>query len=163
MEFIGATILIVEDDETIAIGLQNALEHERFSVMRVDSGERALEAIEDDLPNLLVLDIMLPGMDGLSVLRRVKADHPELPIILLTSTSAELDRVSISDADVGVRSANSSLSARNGSFAANKIGVRVEGSVPAFYTRFNQFIANTTAGLENGSTTTIDFHRRLAK
>lgn len=93
MEFIGATILIVEDDETIAIGLQNALEHERFSVMRVDSGERALEAIEDDLPNLLVLDVMLPGMDGLAVLRKVKADHPELPIILLTARSAELDRV----------------------------------------------------------------------
>ena len=93
MEFIGATILIVEDDETIAIGLQNALEHERFSVMRVDSGERALEAIEDDLPNLLVLDVMLPGMDGLAVLRKVKADHPELPIILLTARRAELDRV----------------------------------------------------------------------
>jgi len=93
METLGASILVVEDDETLAMGLTSALEHERFTVTHCDSGEAALDAIEDDVPDVLVLDVMLPGMDGLSVLKRVKADHPELPIILLTARSAEVDRV----------------------------------------------------------------------
>ncbi|MDP2306420.1 MAG: response regulator transcription factor [Pseudomonadota bacterium] len=93
METLGASILVVEDDETLAMGLTSALEHERFTVTHCDSGEAALDSIEDDVPDVLVLDVMLPGMDGLSVLKRVKADHPELPIILLTARSAEVDRV----------------------------------------------------------------------
>ncbi len=93
METLGASILVVEDDETLAMGLTSALEHERFTVTHCDSGEAALEAIEDDVPDVLVLDVMLPGMDGLSVLKRVKSEHPELPIILLTARSAEVDRV----------------------------------------------------------------------
>lgn len=93
METLGASILVVEDDETLAMGLTNALEHERFTVTHCDSGEAALEAVEDDVPDVLVLDVMLPGMDGLSVLKRVKAEHPELPVILLTARSAEVDRV----------------------------------------------------------------------
>jgi two-component system alkaline phosphatase synthesis response regulator PhoP len=93
METLGASILVVEDDETLAMGLTSALEHERFTVTHCDSGEAALESIEDDVPDVLVLDVMLPGMDGLSVLKRVKSEHPELPIILLTARSAEVDRV----------------------------------------------------------------------
>ncbi|MBM4367460.1 MAG: response regulator transcription factor [Deltaproteobacteria bacterium] len=86
-------MLVVEDDETLALGLVSALEHERFSVVHCDTGEKALETIEDDLPDVMILDWMLPGMDGLSVLRKVKGEHPELPVILLTAKSAELDRV----------------------------------------------------------------------
>jgi DNA-binding response OmpR family regulator len=93
MDYLGASILVVEDDETLAMGLTSALEHERFSVTHCDTGEAALESIEDDVPDVLVLDVMLPGMDGLSVLKRVKAEHPELPIILLTARAAEVDRV----------------------------------------------------------------------
>lgn len=93
MDANGASVLVVEDDETLAMGLVSALEHERFSVIRCDTGEKALESIEDDLPDVMILDVMLPGMDGLSVLRKVKSEHPEVPIILLTAKSAELDRV----------------------------------------------------------------------
>lgn len=93
METLGASILVVEDDETLAMGLTSALEHERFTVTHVDNGEAALQSIEDDVPDVLVLDVMLPGMDGLAVLKRVKGEHPELPIILLTAKSAEVDRV----------------------------------------------------------------------
>ncbi|MBM4392400.1 MAG: response regulator transcription factor [Deltaproteobacteria bacterium] len=93
MESAGASVLVVEDDETLAMGLVSALEHERFSVVHCDTGEKALELIEDDLPDVMILDWMLPGMDGLSVLRKVKGEHPELPVILLTAKSAELDRV----------------------------------------------------------------------
>jgi DNA-binding response OmpR family regulator len=93
METFGASVLVVEDEETLATGLRAALEHERFQVTHCDSGESALLSIDDDVPDLLLLDIMLPGMDGISVLRRVKQEHPELPIIMVTSKGTELDKV----------------------------------------------------------------------
>jgi DNA-binding response OmpR family regulator len=93
VESFGASIMVVEDEETLATGLRAALEHERFQVTHCESGEAAIAAIEDDVPDLLLLDIMLPGMDGISVLRRVKQDHPELPVIMVTSKGTELDKV----------------------------------------------------------------------
>ncbi len=93
MEFNGASVLLVEDDPTIAMGVVGGLEHEHFQVTHVSSGEAALSSIDDDPPDCLILDIMLPGMDGLDVLRRVKRDHPELPVLLVTAKAAELDRV----------------------------------------------------------------------
>jgi DNA-binding response OmpR family regulator len=93
MEFNGASVLLVEDDPTIAMGVVGGLEHAHFAVTHVSSGEAALASIEDDPPDCLVLDVMLPGMDGLDVLRRVKKEHPELPILLVTAKAAELDRV----------------------------------------------------------------------
>ena len=72
MDTLGASILVVEDDETLAMGLESALEHEHFSVTHVDRGEKALAVIEDDVPDLMILDVMLPGMDGLSVLNASK-------------------------------------------------------------------------------------------
>lgn len=93
MDSLGASVLVVEDDETLAMGLASALEHERFTVLHCDTGEKAVAAIEDDPPDVMILDVMLPGMDGLSVLRRVKTEHPGIPVLLLTAKSAELDRV----------------------------------------------------------------------
>ncbi len=89
----NASILIVEDDATIAMGLVNALEHERFDVRHVESGEAALEAVRERTPDLVICDIMLPGIDGLSVMRQIKADHPEIPVIMLTARTEEIDRV----------------------------------------------------------------------
>lgn len=86
-------VLIVEDDPTIALGLVNALEHERFEVTHVDNGEDAIEAVKRDPPDLLLCDIMLPGIDGLQVMRRVKDAHQDMPIIMLTARSEEIDRV----------------------------------------------------------------------
>ena len=64
----GAHILVVEDDHTIAMGLVAALEHERFDVRHVENGERAIEAVREKTPDLVLCDIMLPGMDGLETL-----------------------------------------------------------------------------------------------
>jgi DNA-binding response OmpR family regulator len=75
------------------MGVVGGLEHEHFAVTHVSSGEAALSSIDDDPPDCLILDIMLPGMDGLDVLRRVKKEHPEMPILLVTAKAAELDRV----------------------------------------------------------------------
>lgn len=88
-----AKILVVEDDATIAVGLVAALEHERFDVRHVDNGEDALEAVRRDPPDLILCDIMLPGIDGLQVMRRVKDTHQDIPTLMLTAKSEEIDRV----------------------------------------------------------------------
>lgn len=90
---VSASIVIIEDDETIAKGLVNALQHERFEVRHAGTGERGLEMIRDRAPDLLISDIMLPGVDGLHVLRTLRAELPSLPVILLTAKTDEIDRV----------------------------------------------------------------------
>ena len=86
-------ILVVEDDETIGKGLASAMEHERFQVQWVDSAERALDALQGALPDLIISDIMLPGLDGESFMRQIKQEHPGMPVILLTAKGEEIDRV----------------------------------------------------------------------
>ena len=88
-----ASLFIVEDDETIALGLVTALEHAGYRVQHFDRGESALEALAEDPPDLVVLDVMLPGIDGIEVLRRLKGTNPEIPVILLTAKALEADRV----------------------------------------------------------------------
>ena len=88
-----ASILLVEDDTTIAEGLVAALEHERFEVRHVISAEAGLEALREAAADLIVSDIMLPGMDGLAFLRVVKQEFSGLPIIMLTARTDEIDRV----------------------------------------------------------------------
>jgi two-component system alkaline phosphatase synthesis response regulator PhoP len=89
----GAHILIVEDDFTIAMGLVAALEHERFDVRHVETGEAAVEAVRERTPDLVLCDIMLPGIDGLQVMRTVKSEFPTVPVIMLTARTDEIDRV----------------------------------------------------------------------
>jgi DNA-binding response OmpR family regulator len=88
-----AEILVVEDDSTIALGIVKVLEMERFRVRSVPTGEEAIEEVARQLPDLVVLDWMLPGRDGLSVLAEIKDEHPEVPVILLTARTSEVDRV----------------------------------------------------------------------
>ncbi len=88
-----ASILLVEDDTTIAEGLVAALEHERFEVRHETTAEAGLEALRELAADLIVSDIMLPGMDGLAFLRQVKQEFSGLPIIMLTAKSDEIDRV----------------------------------------------------------------------
>jgi len=86
-------ILVVEDDKTIGIGIVAALEHERFDVQHVTTAEQALDAVRTRTPDLMICDIMLPGMDGLQLMRRVKQDYDNLPVIMLTAKGDEIDRV----------------------------------------------------------------------
>ena len=88
-----ARILVIEDDETIALGVVTALRHERYEVEHHANGEAGLQALRQNPPALLLLDVMLPGMDGLSVLRAVKAEQPQVQVIMLTARNEELDRV----------------------------------------------------------------------
>jgi len=82
-----AKILIVEDDETLARMYQKKLEHEGFLVETAFSGEEGLKAVEKEKPDLILLDIMMPGIDGFAVVKQLKADNEtkDIPIIILTN------------------------------------------------------------------------------
>lgn len=88
-------ILVVEDEEDILELLRYNLNKEGYGVTGVLSGEEALRAARSTPPNLIVLDLMLPGMDGLTVCRELKMDAKtrEVPIIILTAKGEEADIV----------------------------------------------------------------------
>jgi DNA-binding response OmpR family regulator len=87
-----ATILVVEDEVDICNLLRSHLEAEGHSVYQAFDGPSALRAVADNVPHLIILDWMLPGMDGLAVCRRIRQDHL-MPIIMLTARGEEIDRV----------------------------------------------------------------------
>jgi len=89
----GPKILIVEDDETIRLGLTDALEAEGYDVIGAATGSDGLHLGLTEDPDLVVLDINLPGLDGFTVLRRLRADSVETPVLLLTARGLEQDRV----------------------------------------------------------------------
>ena len=87
------TILLVEDEHDIQVLLKFHLERENFSVDTADSGEDALRVVKSRIPNLVLLDLMLPGIDGVEVCRRLQAspDTRDIPIIMLTAKDSEAD------------------------------------------------------------------------
>jgi two-component system response regulator ResD len=85
-------VLVADDDSTVAEVVERYLEREGFSVEVVGDGETALERALAEPPHLLVLDLMLPGIDGLEVCRRLRALAP-VPVIMLTAKGDEADRV----------------------------------------------------------------------
>jgi DNA-binding response OmpR family regulator len=87
-----ARVLVVEDDATVAEVVVRYLEREGFQVESVGDGNQALERAGSSLPDLVVLDLMLPGLDGLEVCRRLRAVAP-IPVIMLTARGEESDRV----------------------------------------------------------------------
>jgi two-component system alkaline phosphatase synthesis response regulator PhoP len=88
-------ILVVEDEEDIADLVKYHLEREGFTARTVADGKRALDLIVRDHPDLIVLDLMLPGLDGLEVCRRLRAQSATqgIPIIMLTARGEEVDRI----------------------------------------------------------------------
>ena len=93
----AAHILIVEDEEKIARFVELELLHEGYEVDKCGDGREALEIATANTYDLILLDIMLPGLNGLEVLRRLGHDHPT-PVILLTARDAVMDKVSGLDA-----------------------------------------------------------------
>ena len=78
------TILVVDDEESICQSLQGILSDEGYEVRSVGSGEEALKAVEEDPPDLVLLDIWLPGMDGLEALKIIKTETPQVPVIMMS-------------------------------------------------------------------------------
>ncbi|HET7034763.1 MAG TPA: response regulator transcription factor [Thermomicrobiaceae bacterium] len=95
----GEHIMIVEDERAIASFLRRGLSYEGYRVSLADTGQVALEVARDDRPDLVILDIMLPGgIDGLDVCRRLRAAGDEFPILMLTARDEVADRVAGLDA-----------------------------------------------------------------
>ncbi len=90
-------ILVVEDEEKISRFVELELTHEGYQVSKAFDGRTALEMAENNEYSLILLDIMLPGLNGLEVLRRLGKSHP-VPVILLTARDAVMDKVSGLDA-----------------------------------------------------------------
>jgi DNA-binding response OmpR family regulator len=88
----SATILLVDDEEAVQKLLTYPLEHEGFRVLQARDGEEALQRFAGERVDLVVLDLMLPKLDGLEVCRRLRA-HSTVPIIMLTARDDELDKV----------------------------------------------------------------------
>lgn len=88
-----AKILVVEDDATIGRFVELELEHAGYAVRRVTDGDAALAAVKADSPDLIILDLMLPGTDGLQVAQHLRAEGNHVCIIMLTARSETQDVV----------------------------------------------------------------------
>ncbi|KHL91438.1 PhoB family transcriptional regulator [Paenibacillus sp. IHB B 3415] len=88
------SILVVEDEVRIARLLQIELECEGYRVSIAGSGHQGLELYQEQQPDLLLLDVMLPGFSGIELLRRIRASDADTPVLLLTAKSSVEDKVS---------------------------------------------------------------------
>lgn len=88
----SAKILVVEDEHPIADILKFNLSKEGFEVECVYDGDTAVERVFEDVPDLILLDLMLPGMDGIEVCRKVRQSF-QVPIIMVTAKDSEVDKV----------------------------------------------------------------------
>jgi two-component system response regulator VicR len=89
----ASTILIVEDEFAVARGIQYALQQEGYQVAVARSGEEGLDFATNQAPDLVVLDVRLPGMDGFEFLRRLRASGSKAPVLVLTARNDEVDKV----------------------------------------------------------------------
>jgi len=88
-----AKILIVEDEDSILMALEDDLALEGFSVTGERNGARALERAREGGYDLIILDLMLPGLDGLEICKRLRAEENSTPILMLTAKSQEVDKI----------------------------------------------------------------------
>jgi two-component system response regulator MprA len=94
----GATVLVAEDDQSVRDSLVLALELEGYDVRAVTNGAEAIDAVAAGAPDVIVLDIMMPVLDGLTACRRLRATECRTPILMLTARQEVSDRVSGLDA-----------------------------------------------------------------
>lgn len=78
------TILVIDDENSICLTLRGILTDEGYNVLTIGSAEDALKIIEEELPDLVLLDIWLPGMDGIEALKIIKRDYPQIQIIMMS-------------------------------------------------------------------------------
>jgi two-component system, OmpR family, response regulator len=89
----GERLLLVDDEDNLRSMLEAALRHERFEVHAVATGREALEAAAVLLPDVIVLDVMLPDLDGFEVCRRLRGDGSRAPVVFLTARDGVTDKV----------------------------------------------------------------------
>lgn len=86
-------IIIVEDEPSLVFTLQDTLENEGYNVFIAEKGDQAVEIVKEEDPDLMILDLMLPGMSGFDVCRKVRDMNYTFPIIMLTARDQEIDKV----------------------------------------------------------------------
>ncbi len=89
----SAHVLIVEDDEAMSIALRDGFQYEGYSVTVAKDGEAGLQMATAELPDLILLDVMLPKMTGLDICKHLRGGGSEVPIIMLTARGQEIDKV----------------------------------------------------------------------
>ncbi len=85
-------VLVIDDELAIVRLVRTKLQADGYAVITADRGEKALEILEDERPDLIVLDLMMPGIDGFETLRRIRAQS-QVPVIMLTARSGDADRL----------------------------------------------------------------------
>jgi DNA-binding response OmpR family regulator len=90
---VGHHVLVVDDDPTVSDVVRRYLEQDGCAVRLAADGADGLAAVAAERPDLVVLDLMMPGIDGLEVCRRLRRQLPDLPVIMLTALGEEADRV----------------------------------------------------------------------
>src|SRR5918999_486673 len=95
MNSLGQKILVVEDEPDIRKLINYNLVQERFKVLEAEDGEQALKLLQREIPNLVILDLMLPGLSGLELCRilRDRTDTAQVPILMLTAKAGEADKI----------------------------------------------------------------------
>ena len=86
-------IAIVEDEPSLIFTLQDTLENEGYRVFVAEEGEKAIEIVKKENPDLMILDLMLPGLSGYDVCKKVRSLNYTFPIIILTARDQEIDKV----------------------------------------------------------------------
>ncbi|MGD8305348.1 MAG: response regulator transcription factor [Ignavibacteria bacterium] len=86
-------ILLVEDEENLAIGLEYNLSEEGYNITRAEDGKKALDLFRSMNFDLIILDIMLPYIDGFELAEEIRKTHPQLPILMLTARTARTDKI----------------------------------------------------------------------
>lgn len=86
-------VLVIDDDPSVTSLLKRGLTYEGFKVETAASGKEGLELARWNLPDLVILDVMMPGMDGMEVCRRLRAADPSVPVIMLTAKDGVGDQV----------------------------------------------------------------------
>jgi two-component system alkaline phosphatase synthesis response regulator PhoP len=90
---LGKKLLLVEDEDALAMGLEYNLSEEGYTVKRAANGKDALEYLQSDQFDLVILDIMIPYIDGFTIAEKIRADDQQLPILMLTARTGIEDRV----------------------------------------------------------------------
>ncbi|HVF39597.1 MAG TPA: response regulator transcription factor [Gemmatimonadaceae bacterium] len=86
-------VLVIEDNANLAFGLTRSLESEGYDVEAAEDGTRGLEMARAGSPDLVVLDLMLPGIDGYTILKRLRSEGKDVPVLILTARGEEADKV----------------------------------------------------------------------
>src|SRR5205814_722710 len=86
-------ILIVEDDPHILLGLEEILKGDNFTVAVCNRGDKALSTAAQHQPDLIILDVMLPGLSGYEICKQLRAKHIATPVLMLTAKGQEMDKV----------------------------------------------------------------------